>query len=158
MWDPVLWLKIEPEAPPLGTQSPSHCTIWEVPWISLMISGVEHVFMFVGHLYIFFRKLPIQVLCCSFAKLCLTLCVSMDCSMPGFPVSHHLLEFAQVHVQCIGDAIQLPHPLLPSSSAFNLSQHQGLFKWVSCLYQMAKVLELQLQHQSFQWEFTVDFL
>ena len=88
MWDPVLWLKIEPEAPPLGTQSPSHYTIWEVPWISLMISGVERVFMFVGHLYIFFRKLPIQVLCCSFAKLCLTLCVSMDCSMPGFLVSH----------------------------------------------------------------------
>ena len=155
MWDPVLWLKIEPEAPPLGTQSPSHCTIWEVPWISLMISGVEHVFMSVGHLYIFFRKLPIQVLCCSFAKLCLTLCVSMDCSMPGFPVSHHLLEFAQVHVHCISDGIQLSHILTPSSpSALFLSQHQGFFQWVVCSHQITKILELQ--HQSFQWIFRVD--
>ena len=71
--------------------------------------------MFVGHLYIFFRKLPIQFLCCSFAKLCLALCDSMDCRMPGFPISHHLLEFAQVHVHCIGDSIQISHPLLPSS-------------------------------------------
>ena len=115
MWDPVLWLETEPGSPALGTQSPSHYAIWEVPWISLMISGIERVFMFVGHLYIFFRKLPIQFLCCSFAKLCLALCDSMDCRMPGFPISHHLLEFAQVHVHCIGDSIQISHPLLPSS-------------------------------------------
>ena len=55
----------------------------------------------------------------------------MDCSMPGFPVLHYLLKFAQIHVHCISDAIQPSHPLLPSSpSAFNLSQHQGLFQWV----------------------------
>ena len=73
------------------------------------------------------------------------------CSMPGFPVPHRLLKFAQVHAHCISDAIQPSHPLLPSSpSILNLSQHQGLFQWVSCLHQMTKILELQLQHQSLQ--------
>ena len=100
-----------------------------------------------------------QVCCCSVAKLCLTLCDPRDFSMPGFPVPHHLLEFAQVHVQWISDAIQPSYPLLPTSpSTFNLSQHQGLFQWVSCSHQVAEVLELQLQHQSFQRGFRVDFL
>ena len=59
----------------------------------------------------------------------------------------------------IGDAIQPSHPLSsPSPSAFNLSQHQGLFKWVGSLHQVVKVLELQLQHQPFQWAFRTDFL
>ena len=66
----------------------------------------------------------------------------MDCSMPGFPVHHQLPEPAQTHVYCISDAIQPSHPLLsPSPPAFNLSQHQGLFQWVSSLNQVAKVLE-----------------
>ena len=70
--------------------------------------------------------------CCSVAKQCPTLHDSMDCSMTGFPVLHHFLEFAQVHVHWISDAIQPSHPLLPSSSfAFNFPQHQGLFQWVS---------------------------
>ena len=60
---------------------------------------------------------------------CQTLCDPMDCSMLGFPVLHHLLEFAQTHIHCVGDAIQTSHPLLPSSPpALNLSQHQVLFK------------------------------
>ena len=96
--------------------------------------------------------------CCSVAKLCLTLRDSMNCSTPGFPVPHHLPEFAQVHVPCIGDAIQSSHPLTPSSSAFNLSLHQGLFQWVSHLHQVTKILELQLQHQCFPWVFRVKFL
>ena len=80
----------------------------------------------------------------------------MDCSTPGLPVPHHLSEFAQVHVHCIGGAIQPSHPLMPSfPSALNLSQHQGLFQWINCLHQM-KILELELQHQSFQWIFRVD--
>ena len=54
----------------------------------------------------------------------------MDCSMPGFPVLHYLLKFAHTHVHWVGDAIQQSHPLLPSSPALNLSQHQGLFQWV----------------------------
>ena len=80
-----------------------------------------------------------------------------DCSMPGFLVSHQLLEPAQTHVHWISDAIQPSHPLSsPSPPTFSLSQHQGLFRWVRSLNQMAKVLELQLQHQSFQWMFRTD--
>ena len=80
------------------------------------------------------------------------LCDPMDCSTPGFPVHHQLLELTQTHVHPVGDAIQPSHPLSsPSPPAFNLSQHQGLFQWVSSSHQSAKVLELQLLHQSFQW-------
>ena len=74
------------------------------------------------------------------------------------PVPHHLLKFAPVHVHCISDAIQSSHPLMLSSPfTLNLSLPQGLFQWVSYLHQMIKILELQLQHQSFQWVFRVDF-
>jgi len=70
----------------------------------------------------------------------------MNSSTPGFPVLHYLPEFPQTHVHWVGDAIQSSHPLLsPSPPAFNLSQHQGLFQWVGCSHQVAKVLELQLQ-------------
>ena len=85
--------------------------------------------------------------CCCFSvtKSCLTLCDPMDCSTPGFPVLHCLLEFAQTHVHWISDAIQPFHPLsTPSLPALNLSRHWGLFQWVGSLHQMAKVLELQL--------------
>ena len=93
------------------------------------------------------------------AQLCPTLCNPMDCSTPGFPVLHQLLGLAQTHVHQVSDAIQPSHPLLsPSSPAFSLSQHQGLFQGVSSSHQVAKVLEFQLQHQSFQWIFRVDFL
>ena len=81
------------------------------------------------------------------------------CSMPGFPVHHQLPELAQTHVHWVGDAIQQSHPLSsPSPPAFNLSQHQSLFQWVRSLYQVAKVLEFQFQHQSFQWILRNDFL
>ena len=95
---------------------------------------------------------------CWVAQSCLTLCDPMDSSTPALFVLHHLSKFAQVHVHCIGDAIQSSHPLTPpSSSALYLSQHQGLFQWVSCLHQMIRILELQLQHRSFQWVLRVDF-
>ena len=94
----------------------------------------------------------------SVAQLCLTLCDPMDCSMPGLPVHHQLPEFTQTHVHHIGDAVQPSHPLLSPSPAFSVSQHQDLFKWVSSLHQLAKVLEFQLQNQSFQWTFRTDFL
>ena len=88
-----------------------------------------------------------------------TLCDPVDCSTQGLLVHQQLLAFTQTHVHRIGDTIQLSLPLLsPSSPAFNLSQHQGLAKWVSSLHQVAKVLESQLQHQSFQWIFKIDFL
>ena len=92
----------------------------------------------------------------SVTQSCPTLC---DCSTPGFPVHHQLLELAQTYVHQVGDAIQPSHPLSsPSSPTFNLSQHQGLFQWVSSLYQVAKVLEFQLQHQFFQWISRTHFL
>ena len=97
--------------------------------------------------------------CCSVTQSCPTLCDPMDCSTPSFPVLHYLPEISQSYVHQVSDAIQPSHPLSsPFSPAFNLSQHQGLFQWVSASYQVAKVLEFQLQHQSFQWLFRVVFL
>ena len=75
------------------------------------------------------------------AQSCPILCDSKDSSMPGFPVLHYLLEFAQAHVHWFGDASQPSHPLPPSPFAFNLSQDQGLFQWVSSSHQVAKVLD-----------------
>ena len=100
-----------------------------------------------------------QMFCCSVAQSCLTLWDPLDCSTPGFPVFHHLLKFAQIHVHWVSDAIQPSHPLSsPSPPAFNLSKHKGLFQWVSSSHQVSKVLKLQLQHQSLQRIFRVDFL
>ena len=109
-------------------------------------------------LEVFFINLINLCLCyCSVAKSCPTLCYLMDCSMSGFPVHHYLLEFAQTHVHWVSDAIQPSHPLSPPFPlVLNFSQHQGLFQWVGSLPQVAKVLELE--HQSFQWIFRVDFL
>ena len=95
----------------------------------------------------------------SVTQSCPTLCNPMDCSMPGLLVHHQLQEFMQTHVHWVSDAIQPPHPLLsPSPPSFNLSQYKGLFQWVSSSHQVTKVLEFQLQHQSFQWLFRTDFL
>ena len=89
----------------------------------------------------------------------LTLCYPMDHSTPGFSVHHQLLELTQTHVHWVSDAIQPSHPLsLPCPPAFSLSQHLGLFQWVRSSHQVAKILEFQLQHQSFQWIFRIDFL
>ena len=88
---------------------------------------------------------------------CVRLCDHKDCIMPRSPGLQYLPEFAQIHVHWADDAIEPSHPLLPPSPfAFNLSQHQFRFRWVSSLHQVAKVLELQ--HQSFQWVFRTDFL
>ena len=93
----------------------------------------------------------------SVTQSCPTLCEPMDCSMPGLPVHHQLPEFTQTHVHWVSDAIQPSHPLLsPSPPAFNHSQHQGLFHWVSSSHQVVNVLELQ--HQSLQWIFSTDSL
>ena len=90
---------------------------------------------------------------------CPTLCNPMDWSTPDFPFHHQFPEPTQTHDHRVGGAIQPSHPLSsPSPPAFNLSQHQGLFQWVSSSHQVAKVLGFQFQHQSFQWIFRVDFL
>ena len=100
---------------------------------------------------ILFLELPSVQFSRSVAHSCTTLCDPMDCSTPGLPVHQQLPEFTLIHVHQVGDAIQPSHPLSsPSPPAFNLSQHQGLFKRVSSSHQVVKVLEFQLQHQSFQ--------
>jgi len=95
----------------------------------------------------------------SAAQSCPNLCDPMNCSMPGLPVHHQLPEFTQTQVHQVRDAIQPSHPLLSlSPSALNLSQNQGFFKWASSSHEVAKVLEFQLQHLSFQWTPRTDLL
>ena len=122
--------------------------------------------------YLIFYMSWVSVQFSSVTLSCLTLLDPMNHSAPGLPVYHQLPEFTQTHLHWVGDAIQPSHPLSsPSPPAFNLSQHQGLFQWVSSLhlyfavkfsamsqfFTLAKVLELQLLHQSFQWIFSTDF-
>ena len=93
----------------------------------------------------------------SVAQLCLT--VWPRGLQSGLPVHHQLPERTQTHVHWVSNAIQPSHPLsFPSHPAFNLSQYLGLFQWVSSSHQVAKVLEFQLQHQSFQWTPSTDFI
>ena len=88
--------------------------------------------------------------CVLVTQSCPTLCNPMNCSTPGLPVHHQLPEFPQTHVHRVSDAIQPSHPLSSSSPPdLSLSQHQGLFQWVSSSHQVGKVLEFQLQHLSF---------
>ena len=97
----------------------------------------------------------------SVTQSCPILCDPMDCSTPGFPVHHQLPELTQTHVHGVSDAIQPSHPLSFASPTFNLSQHQGLFKWLSSSHQVAKLLEFQLQYQSFRSgliSFRIDWL
>ena len=93
----------------------------------------------------------------SVTQSCPTFCYPIDCSMPGFPVQHQLLETTQTHVHLVTDMIQPSHPQsILSPPTFSLSQHHGLFQWVSSLHQVAKVL--RLQHQFFLWIFRTGFL
>ena len=94
----------------------------------------------------------------SVAQPCPTLCHPMNRSTPGLPVYLQLPEFTQTHVLWVCDTFQPSHPLLSPSPAFNFPQHQGVFKWVSSSHQVAKVLEFQLQHQSFHWTLRMDWL
>ena len=108
------------------------------------------------------RNLCVSVLSVQFssvAQSCPTLCDPMNRGTPGLPVHHQLPEFTQTHVHRVGDAIEPSHPLSsPSPPAPNPSQHQGLFQWVNSSREVAKVLEFQLQHQSFQWTPRTDLL
>ena len=146
-------------------------TIWkqysEVKWEKVLTStGLleekvfnNQEFMKMYSILIITRKMQIKILFLLLSQVCPSLFDSMDWSMPGFPVLHYLLEFAQTHVFSVDDAIQPSQTLSPAyPPALNLSQHQGLSQWGDSLYQVTKVLELQLQHQSFQWLFRFDFL
>ena len=99
-----------------------------------------------GRTTVLYKWLPLLHLSVQFNSVtqsCPTLCNHMDCSTPGLPVHHQLHEFTQTHVHWVADAIQPSHPLSSlSPPAFNLSQHQGLFKWVSSSHQVAKVLRV----------------
>ena len=121
------------------------------PWVDPQLMTEEH------------RSGQGWVSCFQFSSVvqsvCLTLWDSMNHGMPGFPVHYQLLESTQTHVPWVDDAISPSHPLLsPSLPSLNLSQHRGLFKGVSSLYHVAKILEFQLHHQSFQWRPRTDFL
>ena len=127
-------------------------------WYQLFYYEIEVTGLFLKHSMTFHCEY-ISVQFSSVTQSCLTLCDLMNCRMPGLPVHHQLLEFTQTHVHWFNDAIQPSHPLSsPSLPALNLSQHQGLFQWVSSSHQVAKVLEFHLQHQPFQWTFRTDFL
>ena len=111
------------------------------------------------HLAFYISNMRQEVQFSSVAQSCPALCNPMDCSTPGLPVHSQLPELAQTHLHWVSDSIQSSHSLSsPSPPAFSLSQHQDLFQWVSSLHQVAKVLEFQLLHQSFQWIFRTDFL
>ena len=113
--------------------------------------------LFTSHSYysVLFSSLQFS----SVAQLCPTLCDPMNRSTPSLPVHHQPSEFTQTHAHRVGDAIQPSHPLSsPSPPVPNPSQHQGLFKWLNSSHEVAKVLEFQLQHQSFQWTPRTDLL
>ena len=139
--------------------------------LNLLVSKDVEIFILYGLCFCSHSCLKEQLwfpmyCCCLVPKLCLTFSDPMYCSTPGFPVLHHLPEFAHADTQFwsflelpVSEAISPFHPLLPSSPfALSLSQHQDLFQWVSSLHQVAKVLEVQLQQHSFQWLFRVDLL
>ena len=162
---PVSWI---------GRQILYHCATWEANYIfstrkvmsvltlspvcaTPSASLIQQVFL--NHKIWFWWPYYVRLCCCcSVAKSCPTLCNPMGCSTPDFLVLRYILEFAQTHVHWVGDAIYASHSLSSSPPALHLSQHQGLFQRVGSSLQVAKVLELQLQHQSFQWIFRVDFL
>ena len=117
---------------------------WQTPNLSCV---------YLSFVWSFFSNLLLVFLINSVAQSCPTLCDPMNRSRPGLPVHHQLPVSTQTHVHQVDDAIQPSHHslLFPSPPALNLSQHRGLYQWVNSSHQVAKVLEFQLQHQSFQW-------
>ena len=109
---------------------------WFLPYINMNQPKVYICPPWTSH----FTIPPTSVQFSSVAQSCPTVCDPMDCSRPGLPVHHQLPEFTQIHVCWVGDAIQPSHPLSsPFPPTFSLSQHQGLFQWVSSSHQVAKV-------------------
>ena len=144
---------------------------WECPWIQIRglftaVTSNTDIWLCFAVIFrsllmvlrTFFSMQMISEQFSSVAQSCLNLGDPMNRSTPVLPVHHQLLEFTQTHVHCVSDATQPSHPLSSPSPGFILSWHQSLFKWVSSLQQVAKVLECQLQHQSFQWTSRTDLL
>ena len=128
------------------------------PMFWLFMVGLRTVLVPVGVSFSGCITMNVPVQFSSVTQLCAALFNPMDYSTAGFPVHHRLLQLAETHVHPVIDPIQTSHPLSFPSPAFYLSQHPGLFQWVSSSNQVAKLLELQLQHQSFQQIFRIDFL
>ena len=104
------------------TKTKNHTELSEVQFAFILPDMFTFIYSFNTFLLSLCATHHSRLCCCSVAESCPTLCNHMDCSMPGLPVHHHLLEFAQIHVHWISDAIQPSHPLLPSSPpALNLS-------------------------------------
>ena len=136
-WNKIIYFKKSGSVPGIDKLS----KVWAMTYIS-----IDHSVHFLIQLF-------------SVVKLCLTLYHNTDCSTPGLPVLHCLSDFVQTHVHWVRDAIQPSQLLLlPSPPALNLFQHQGPFQWIISSHQVARVLEHQLQHQSFQWTFRTHFL
>ena len=152
---------------PYGLQSTRFLCPWDFPGkktgvgCDLLLRYI-YIYMYIYiyiYIYTYIHTHTHTSVFSSVAQSCPTLCDPMNYSTPGLPVHHQLPEFTQIHVHQVGDAIQPSHPLsFPSPPAPNPSQHQGLFQWVNSSHQVAKVLEFQFQHQSFQWIFRTDFL
>ena len=138
------------------------CMNWELPYIQAAFRKGNRTRDQIANIHWVIQKARefeknILVQFSSVTQWCPTLYDPMDCSMPGLPVHHQLLEFTQTLVHWVSDAIQPSRPLSsPSPPTFNLSQHQGFFQSVSSSHQVARVLEFHLQHQSFQWIFRTD--
>ena len=163
MWALVPWPEIHPGPPALGAWNLSH---WTTDWLGLLaawrslkslLQNHSSKHQFFGTQSSLWSNSHIRI--SSVAQSYPTLCDPVNHSMPGLPVHHQLPKSTQTHVHCVSDAIQPSHPLSsPSPPALNLSKHQGLFQWVNSLHEVAKVLESQLQHQSFQWTPRTDLL
>ena len=127
--------------------------------LSLKVKNIGNIFLLLLLFFFSFAYSKGEIQFSSVSQSCPTLCDPMNRSTPGLPVHHKLPEFTQTHVHWVGDAIHPSHPLSsPSPPAPHPSQHPGLFQWVNSLHQVAKVLEFQLQHQSFQWTPRTDLL
>ena len=126
----------------------------EISCVIISISGLSCFLLLMGNQFPFS-----SIQFSSVAQSCPTLCDPMNHSTPGLPVHHQLPEFTQTLIHRVSDAIQPSHPQVsPSPPAPNPSQHQSLFQWVNSSHEVAKVLEFQLQHQSFQWTPRTDLL
>ena len=121
--------------------------MWTTIWFFLWLR--QRYFCGIKYLWLHLPAKGFQL--SSVAQSCLILCDPMNCSTPGFPVHHQLPEFTQTNVHRVGDASQPSHPLSsPSPPALNPSQHQSLLQWVNSSHEVAKILEFQFSHQSFQ--------
>ena len=133
----------------------NHCQVWEI-YVTKSVNIWLFLLLCNSRLYKY-TKFSVQF--SSVAQKCPALCNLMNCSTPSLPVHHQLPEFTQTHIHRARDSIQPSHPLSsPSLPARNLSLNQGFFKWVSSSHQVAKILDFQLQHQSFQWIPRTDLL